>query len=117
MKTTICKIYVENGSKGTGFFCKIKDKDNLILVLITNYHVINEKEKDITISINNDEKYIDIENKILYKDEKEDIIIIDIKNKKEIDNYLELDLDIFKKNNKLYKNESIYILHYLEVRI
>ena len=82
MKTSICKIYTENGSKGTGFFCKIKDKDNLILVLITNYHVINEKEKEITISINNDEKYIDIENKILYKDEKEDIIIIDIKNKK-----------------------------------
>ena len=120
MKTAICKIYAEDGSTGTGFFCKILKEikedisdDNFLKVLITNYHVINEKQKKITISINNDNKYIsNIENKVLYKDEKNDIIIIDIKNQKEIENYLELDLDIFKKAEETYKNESIYILNY-----
>ena len=93
MKTAICKIYVEDGSKGTGFFCKIPeeileeisdknlDKDNFMKALKTNYHVINEKQKTITISINNDKKYINLENKELYKDEN-DIIIIDVKNQK-----------------------------------
>ena len=52
-------------------------------------------------------------NKILYKDEIKDIIIIDINNQKEIDNYLELDLNILKRVEKTYKNESIYILNYL----
>ena len=122
MKTAICKIYVEDGSKGTGFFCKIPeeisdkkvDKNKYLKVLITNYHVINEKQKTITISINNDNKYIsNLENKILYKDEINDIIIIDINNQKEIDNYLELDLNILKRVEKTYKNESIYILNYL----
>ena len=121
MKTAICKIYAEDGSKGTGFFCKIPeeisekklDKDNYIKTLITNYHVINERQKTIAISINNDKKYINLENKVLYKDETNDIIIIDIKNQKEIDNYLELDLNILKRVEKTYKNESIYILNYL----
>ena len=90
MKTAICKIYAEDGSKGTGFFCKIQEeiqeeipddipeeisdknsdkkleKENYLKVLITNYHVINEKQKKIEISINNDNKYISIlENKVL----------------------------------------------------
>ena len=55
MKTAICKIYAEDGSKGTGFFCKIpekiteeisdekSEKDIYLKVLITNYHFINEK--------------------------------------------------------------------------
>ena len=121
MKSSVCKIYAEDGSKGTGFFCKIpKDisdkkpsKDNFIKTLITNYHVVNEKQKTINISINNDDQYIsNIENKVLYKDEMADIIIIDIKSQKEIDNFLELDLSIFKKGEENYKNESIYILNY-----
>ena len=37
----ICKII---GSKlGTGFFCKIKYGNKLLPVLITNYHVIDDK--------------------------------------------------------------------------
>jgi len=39
MMTIICKIYQ---GKGTGFFCKIPYKRNLLTVLITNYHIIDE---------------------------------------------------------------------------
>ena len=53
-----------------------------------------------------------MENKVLYKNEINDIIIIDINNQKEIDNYLELDLNILKRVENTYKNESIYILNY-----
>jgi len=51
---SICKItYNLNGSnvKGTGFFMKIPD--NSLKCLITNYHIISEKIKQIQIEINN----------------------------------------------------------------
>ena len=117
-----CKIY---GNKaGTGFFCHIKYKDILIPVLITNYHIIDDKYIEennyLKFYINNKSQIINNINKedILYsspnKDDKYDIIIIKIK---EIDkylyNYLEIDENIFKNNSELYyKNEPIYILHY-----
>ena len=121
MKSSVCKINAEDGAVGTGFFCKIPDliseeisnKKNFLKVLITNYHVINEKQKNLTISVNNEKKIIkDIENKVIYKDEKFDIIIIDIKDKTEIDDFLELDPDIFNRTDESYTNNSIYILHY-----
>ena len=39
MKDYICKIS-SKGKIGTGFFCKIENKDGLIPVLMTNYHII-----------------------------------------------------------------------------
>lgn len=46
MKNSICKIHKLNGSNATGFFCKIKyfNKQNLLPVLITNNHVLNEDD-------------------------------------------------------------------------
>ena len=43
MEKNICKIKIGN-EQGTGFFCKIPfpNKDNMLPVLITNNHVINE---------------------------------------------------------------------------
>ena len=53
MENCICKIK-KNEEIGTGFICKITDK---LRVLITNYHILNEKDiednKTIDISINN----------------------------------------------------------------
>ena len=54
MKKYVCKIF---GNKiGTGFFCKIEYQNELIPVMITNYHVIDdnfiENNKQIEISIN-----------------------------------------------------------------
>ena len=59
MENCICKIFLTNGEKGTGFFCKIPFNNYLLPVLITNNHVLNENDiKDnniIELSINNNE--------------------------------------------------------------
>ena len=83
MKTKICKIYLNNGKKGTGFFCNISlPNQNKLNVLITNNHIINEKnieEKEIiTIHINNNFK-LELNNRIIYTDEQYDITIIELK--------------------------------------
>ena len=62
MSKYICKI---SGNKiGTGFFCKIKYKDDLFPVLITNYHVIDDNyiknKKELKIYINDKSKIINI---------------------------------------------------------
>ena len=75
LENCICQIYQKNGGKGTGFFCKILFQNKLLPVLITNNHVINEKDiknneiieftmynniekknKDISVKINNSRK-------------------------------------------------------------
>ena len=59
MKNYICKIFLPNGTKATGFFCKISfpDKNRLLTVLMTNNHVINEDyQKNIHLLINNEKK-------------------------------------------------------------
>ncbi len=117
MKKCICKVI---GDKiGTGFFCKILYENKLIPVLITNYHVINDNyiknNKQIKISINEKYEIININNKSkIYSSQinEYDIMIIKL-NEDNKYNYLELDENIFKDNSEsLYKNESIYILHY-----
>ena len=59
MENCVCKIYMNNGGIGTGFLCKIPFNNNLLPVLITNNHVLNENDiKDnniIELSINNNE--------------------------------------------------------------
>ena len=42
MEKMICRLKVDDG-KGTGFFCRIPFRDKSIPVLITNYHIIDEK--------------------------------------------------------------------------
>ena len=44
MEKNICKIKTDK-DQGTGFFCKIPfpDMNNMLPVIITNYHVIDEK--------------------------------------------------------------------------
>ena len=65
----ICKII---GSKlGTGFFCKIKYENELVPVLITNYHVIDDKfiesKNSLKVYINEKSKFINInKNRIIY---------------------------------------------------
>jgi len=132
MKNCVCKIY-SNGSEGTGFFTKIPYKKELMKVLITNNHVLDKNDikdnKIITYIINNNEDNrktirIDKERK-RYTDEKLDVTIIEINEQKDdVHNYIEIDNDI-KNNmdlnkeeildnyNNIYKNESIYILNYM----
>ena len=117
MKKYICKIYGK--SIGTGFFCKIKYEDDLISVIITNYHVIDDNylkdKKVLKIYIDDDSKIINInKNNIIYSSVtgEYDIIIIKL-NEDDIKDYLKIDENIFKTNSEnTYKDEPIYILHY-----
>ena len=130
MEKNICKIKIGN-EQGTGFFCKIPfpDMNNMLSVLITNNHVINEKilnKKDynieIDIKIENNIKKLNLNNRIKYTNKEYDITIIEIK-KNEINNYLELDdniiNDIINNNNfnKEYIDETIYIIQYPENKL
>jgi hypothetical protein len=96
MKKSICKIYKKDGKKGTGFFCKIKYGYKDIKVMITNYHLINNKyikENDrIQTTLNDDKENIVIylKNKKIYTNELYDITIIEIKNE-EINNFMNID--------------------------
>ena len=88
---------------------------------MTNYHVINddffEKRNYLKVYINNEFKIIHLNiNRKIYSSTKDeyDIMIIRVKeNEDEINNFLEIDQNIFKYNSEnLYKEDSIYILHY-----
>mgnify|MGYP003571337675 CR=1 FL=1 len=117
MKNSICKIYKCNG---TGFFCNIIFQNFDFKVLITNYHIIDEKyiedNKIIKISLNDEKEKRDIElnKRKIYFNNKYDITIIEIKNSDNINvNYLKLDEKIFEDNSEFYyENKSIYLLHY-----
>ena len=116
----ICKIIGQNNTIGTGFFCKINYKNELIPVLMTNYHVISDEffqnKKNLKVYINDEYQIIDINEKSkLYSSitNKYDIMIIKLKEDDDIKNFLEIDSNIFKQNSELsYKEDLIYILHY-----
>ena len=120
MNKCICKI--EGKETGTGFFCKIEDcEEKIIPVLITSNQIIDnnflEENNQINITINGINKTINIDKDTkIYSSDKDlyDITILRIKENL-INNFLELDSNIEEDNSiNLYKNESIYILHYPE---
>ena len=120
MMNCIGKIKLK-GATGTGFFCKIPlNKNNNINCFMTNYHILNKKyfedNREINILINDDSevKVIDlnIKRKIYYNKEY-DTTIIELKEEDKIKEYLELDDNIFKDNEKIfYEDKSIYIIQY-----
>ena len=126
MEQNICKIKIGQ-EQGTGFFCKIPfpNKNNMLPVLITNNHVIDHKSlynEDTKIKIDIEEekeaKIIDLRDRIKYTSEKYDITIIELKEKDNINNYLDLDdcimndiLDNIDKTQKLV-DKTIYIIQY-----
>ena len=125
MKNCICKIYNNNGSKGTGFFCKIPfpDQNNLLPVLITNNHVLTQNDiainNIIKITINNDKvvRNITINSKRkTFTSQNLDVTFIEISPSKDnINNFLEIDENINLEIDLLeyfYNKKSIYTLHY-----
>ena len=118
MKNCVCKIKIGKIS-ATGFFCKIPIIN--MIFLITNFHVINEeytkKKKEIHILLNDEKeaKRIDLTIKReKYFNKAYDIALIELKEKDNIKDYLELDDNIFKDDEQIfYEEKSIYILHYL----
>ena len=128
MEKTVCKIRTEN-QQGTGFFCKIPfpDKNKFLPVLITVNHVINEEllyrnNMEILLEIKGGEniKRLNLNNRIKYTNRAYDITIIEIQKNDSINNFLELDdiiiKDIFKNidENKIYSDETIYLMQYSE---
>ena len=119
MMNCICKLKI-NKTNGTGFFCQIPYDNNTMNVLMTNYHVLDEnyfKEKDELNLFINDEKDVKIldlkiqRKKYFNKDY--DTTIIELKENDNINNYLELDDNLFKKEFKaFYSDISIYVLQY-----
>ena len=120
MENNICKIYKNDGVKGTGFFYKINNNNIIIPVMMTNHHIINEEylkwNKEIHITLNDDteEKTIILnDNRKIYTNEEYDTTIIEIKpGKDKINDFMEIDEEIFKKSNMFYDNKSIYIIQY-----
>ena len=122
METCVCKIHKIN-EYGTGFFIKINYKSKLMPVLITNNHVLSQKDLEInefiTISLNNEKEFkqIKIDDSRLYFTNKErDITIIELKEEIDnINNFLELD-DKLNNEHELYEdiytNSPIYIINY-----
>ena len=120
MEKSICKILINDGSKGTGFFCKIPfpDNNNKLSVLLTNNHVINDLNKSIKIYYDNKIIEIELENRKKYTNKEYDITIIEIKEKDKIEDYLEIDEEIMKEGAiKSYIKESIYVLQYKEEKL
>ena len=116
----VCKIKVK-GAIGTGFFCKIPLGNNEIIpCLLTNHHVIDkqyyDQNKEINLLINDDKdiKSIDTSKKrITFFSEKYDISIIQLQESDNIQNFIELDENLFiDKENVYYVNKSVYVLQY-----
>ena len=114
----ICKIKIK-GVFGTGFFFINFGKET-IKVLMTNYHILNEKyfeeSKKLNIYINDEKEIIIIDFEIkrtTYFNKDYDIALIELKEEDKIKNYLELDDNLFQDNPKIiYENKSIYVLQY-----
>ena len=108
----ICKI--DGSGIGTGFFCKIERGEELIPVLITNYHVIDDnflnQNKYLKFYINDESYKIDLnpESKIYSSPNNQyDMMIIRIKESL-VNDYLEIDKNIFNDNSEInYENASI----------
>ena len=121
MTNCICKV--KNNQKiGTGFFCKIPyQNNNKINVLITSYQILNEDylkyNNQITLLLGdyNQQKIIFLNpGRNIYYNKEYNTTIIELNANDYINNFIELDDNLFRNDLKtLYKNESIYTLHYL----
>ena len=130
MKKNICSIKIEEkGIQGTGFFCKIPfpDKNNMLQVLMTNNHIINEdilykdgQKISIYIKEAKKKKDLNLNNRIKYTNKKDeyDITIIEIKEADEIYNFMELDDNILndiinhENENDFYIDKTYYLIQY-----
>ena len=118
MKKTICKIVLEDGKVGTGFFCSIINYS----LLITNNSFIDEAQlnKDnnkikLYLDNNDESKEIVLKDRIKYTNKEYNITLIEMKKeeKDEIGN-INLEIDENINENKLSKliGETIYIIYH-----
>lgn len=120
LQRNVCKLELKidgNLRFATGFFCYIPSKE--VIVLITNYHVIDNnylsKNKEIKYIIEDngqeEERVISLRlkrNKIVNKEL--DVTIIEMLDEDNIENFFEVDEDFIK--NKNLKDEKIFSILY-----
>ena len=127
-ENSICKIYMNEGGHGTGFFCYIenkKDKEKSkekVPVLITNNHIIGDNQINqkqvLKISFNNDKKWenliLDRSKKRIYTSKKYDITIIEIKKKDmNINSFLEIDERVYMEGSEnIFQKIGVYTIQY-----
>ena len=127
MKKVVCKIKNKNG-EGIGFFCYIPFQNKKLPVLITSNHLIDQntikENKILSINLNDGKEYRNIElfgNKSIYTNKNYNITIIEIFPAiDKINNFLELDENLFLNNNNTNNNikqfnETIYILQFSKI--
>ena len=126
MKKSTCKIHLSNGQQNTGFFCKIPypDQAHSLFALVTCSFIITKEFLNegniIHISTNDDKEFREIRvnnTRKVFINNKFAITILELKPEDKIDNYLEIDENVFKDDKiikDIYKNASIYVLHYLK---
>ena len=118
MKKSICKIVLEDGKEGTGFFFSVIN----YVLLITNNTLLDEPQlnKDnykikIYLGKNNECKEIELKDRIKYTNKEYNITLIEIK-KEEKDKIGNINLEIDENinENKLNKliGETIYIIYH-----
>ena len=131
MKNCVCQILLGAGTRGSGFFCNIPYENEILKVLITNYHVINEKyiqENDkISLEIynqnneNNKNIILNIPKESVRKiylspDNENDLVMIEVKEEDKLqdDNFLKLDDKLLIENSEsIYESKnSIYTIQY-----
>ena len=76
MKNSVCKLYLNDQSEATGFFCKIPNNNKFLYALMTNYH----EEETLEILINNEKKKIELKERNKIRNMDCDITIIEVKN-------------------------------------
>ena len=114
----VCQIQIKKIIIGTGFICKIPfpDELNYLPVLMTNNHVINEKDykenKEIQIIFDDgkiNKKFITYPERKFYTSENYDTTIIEIFPKKDDLHYF---LEISQDDEKSIEGINAYVLHY-----
>ena len=121
----MCKIKINKiiankpeTKKGSGFFLKINDKDiPFHNCLITNNHVINEKDikmkKDIKLFGKNLEKIITLsDERKMFTNQDLDYTCIEILEEDNIKKYFNIDPDIIENNINIYEKQDAFMLQY-----
>ena len=125
MEKSLCRILIDNPNfkcHGSGFFCYLPFCPYNFKVLITNNHLLGEKDlipgKEIVIKINGDKisKTIKIiESRKIYTNYVFDVTIVEILPCDNIDEscFMKIDNNIFSESiNYEYKKKNIYLIHY-----
>ena len=132
MENSMCRIQYEKfqnniiEGEGSGFFCHFKNDFHLKYYLFTNNQVLNDSDLKIGKIINLKylkgnkmiQKLIQLtEKREVFTDDQLDYTFIELFKSDEIDNYFEIDPNIYNYNDQLLRNINIFILHYFENEI